>query len=125
MKRALFLLCALAGLAFFTAAPAMAQDAAVRQRMEARLPAIDALKAQGVVGENNLGLLEPRGELPPAGRETVQAENQDRQAVYDAIARQTGATRDQVGRLRARRIAELSASGIWIQADDGSWRRKP
>ncbi|MDQ5978339.1 MAG: uncharacterized protein QG602_1313 [Verrucomicrobiota bacterium] len=58
----------------------------LRRRMEQRLPAIDALKAEGAVGENNRGFLE----VPPAGKAStgtvIADENRDRETVYALIA---------------------------------------
>jgi uncharacterized protein YdbL (DUF1318 family) len=96
----------------------------IRHRMEQRLGAIDALKAQEAVGENNRGLLE----VPPAGKggagSVVAEENRDREAVYALIAKETGATADAVGRARARQIAAGSKPGVWIQDESGQWKKK-
>ena len=35
----------------------VAHSASIKERMAARIPAINALKAQGVIGENNKGFL--------------------------------------------------------------------
>lgn len=109
----------------FTAIGAHAQDlAAVRQRMEQRLPALDALRQQGVIGENNRGFTEVRSPKGDAAR-ISQEENSDREIVYTAIARQqSGVTAEQVGRARARQIAQNSAPGVWLQRDNGEWYRK-
>lgn len=101
-----------------------AQDlAAVRSRMQERLPQLDAAKAEGAVGENNRGFVEVR---QPTGEAAalVSAENKDREAVYAAIAKQTGATPENVGRARARQIANQSAAGVWLQRENGDWYRK-
>ncbi len=97
---------------------------AVKQRMDQRVPAIDALKVRGAVGENNQGLLEARGSLAAGEAATVAAENADRQAVYAALAAQTGSTADAVGRKRAARIAAVSTPGVWLQDAAGRWYRK-
>jgi uncharacterized protein YdbL (DUF1318 family) len=83
---------------------------------------IDQMKLKGALGENSRGLLEARA----AGADTalITAENADRSAVYALLARQTGAKADDVAKARARKIAELSPAGVWIQKDDGSWYRK-
>jgi hypothetical protein len=110
-------LCALTAAAF-------ADNAAdIRRRMEQRLPQLDDLKAREVVGENNRGLLELRGTAPGAA-DLVNEENRDRQAVYALIARETGATPEQVGKARAKKIAENSKAGVWLQDEAGRWRRK-
>ncbi|RXK56801.1 DUF1318 domain-containing protein [Oleiharenicola lentus] len=114
-------------LAFVTlsAVVAHADSAAdLRRRMEQRLPAIDALKAEGAVGENNRGFLE----VPPAGKAgsgtVITDENRDREAVYALIAKQTGATPEAVGKARARQIASGSKAGVWIQDEGGQWKKK-
>lgn len=114
-----FALCCLAALAVF------AQDTSeIRRRMEQRLPAIDGMKARQIVGENNRGFLEERSRASDDERQTISAENGDRQAVYNAIARQTGASADEVGRARAKKIAAGSAPGVWLQRENGEWYRK-
>ncbi len=96
----------------------------VKQRMVQRVPAIDALKDRGAVGENNRGLLEARGPLAAGEQETVAAENSDRQTVYAALAQQTGSSAEAVGRNRAGKIAAASTPGVWLQDAGGQWYRK-
>ncbi len=101
-----------------------AQDlATVRARMEQRLPKIDALKAQGALGENNRGLLEVRENQGDAGSVSSE-ENTDRNVVYAAIAKQTGSSPSAVGAARAKQIAANSASGVWLQRESGEWHKK-
>jgi uncharacterized protein YdbL (DUF1318 family) len=108
------------------AVAAVAESAGdIRRRMEQRLGAIDTLKAQEAVGENNRGFLE----VPPAAKgggagNVVAEENRDREAVYALIAKETGATADAVGRARARQIAAGSRAGVWIQDEGGAWKKK-
>ena len=97
---------------------------AVKQRMAQRLPAVDALKDRGAVGENNRGFLEARAALSGGENGTVSAENSDRAEVYGALAQQTGSTADQVGRARAKKIAETSRPGVWLQDEGGNWHKK-
>ena len=119
--RWLLILC---GLALAVVPPVRAEDAAtVRARMAERLSKIDALKAAGTIGENNRGFTELRGGGSDAG-DVVAAENRDRETVYAAIAKQQGVAAEQVGKARARQIASGSASGVWLQRDDGEWYKK-
>ena len=97
---------------------------AVKQRMDQRVAAIDALKQRGAIGENNRGYLEARGSLSGDESRLVPAENADRATVYAALARQTGSTADQVGRARAKYIAQNSTPGVWLQDETGRWYRK-
>jgi uncharacterized protein YdbL (DUF1318 family) len=119
MKTRLFALFAALCLAAVTAFAENAGD--IRRRMEQRLPQIDALKAQEIVGENNRGFLEDR---KPGSGSTVSDENRDREAVYALIAKETGATADAVGRARAKQIATHSKGGVWVQDESGAWKKK-
>lgn len=112
------------GLSAAVVTTARAEDlGAVKARMNQRLSQVDQLKASGAIGENNRGFLEVREGGGEAGN-VVSAENRDREAVYAAIAKQTGSTAEQVGRARARQIAANSAAGVWLQREDGSWYKK-
>ena len=107
------------------AAVAGAETAAdLHRRMEARVPDIDRLKAQLIVGEDNQGLLEIVQNGTPDAARVVADENADRKLVYAGIAAQTGSSADAVGRARARKIAANSRAGVWIQDDAGRWRKK-
>jgi uncharacterized protein YdbL (DUF1318 family) len=94
----------------------------IKSRMEARLPVIDALKARGIVGENNRGYLEFRG--PRENASVVEAENADRAALFQHIAAQQGTTADIVGRRFAIKFRDLTRPGEWYQDDAGAWRKK-
>lgn len=118
----LFVLVAVLGLGATAGRP---QDAeAIKARMEQRLSAIDALKDRQVAGENNRGLLEVRGQATPADEKTIADENDDRRAVYVALAQKTGVTPDVVGRQRAQQISVRSKRGVWLQDAGGQWRQK-
>ena len=126
MKTTLIRIISLFMLVSMAAAPVAlrAQDlAAVKNRMVHRLPQIDQLKAKGVIGETNRGLLELKGGDVEAG-DAVAAENRDREIVYTEIAKKTGTSFEQVARHRARKIAAESARGVWLQKEDGSWYKK-
>ncbi|WP_147819035.1 YdbL family protein [Salidesulfovibrio onnuriiensis] len=94
----------------------------LKERMRDRLPAIEALKAQGVVGENNKGFLEFRA--APQQADLVNAENTDRTMVYKAIAAKNGTTPDVVGKLSAPKHAAQSPAGTWVQGEGGNWSQK-
>jgi uncharacterized protein len=93
----------------------------IRSRMEKRVSQVDALKAQGVLGENNRGFLEVRSGDDGG---VAAAENADRGVVYAALAKQTGATPAAVGQARAKQIFAASAKGVWVQAPTGEWLKK-
>jgi hypothetical protein len=106
------------------ATAAFAETAAdIRRRMAERLPQLDDLRARAIVGENNRGYVELRAN--EAGADAlVQAENRDRALVYEMIAKQTGATAEQVGQNRAEDIAQQARPGVWLQDKSGKWYRK-
>lgn len=101
--------------------PAWAQD--IKTRMKSRLPVIVALKAQGVVGENNQGYLTIL-KKPTDKKAIISAENQDRRKIYTAIAKKQGTTPELVGQRRALQIAQKADPGTMIQGADGKWRKK-
>jgi uncharacterized protein len=102
-----------------------AQDlGAVKARMEQRLGAVNALKDRGAAGENSRGYLEARGNTAGGDQQVISDENSDRRTVYAAIAAQTGADADLVGRQRAQQIASIAKRGHWIQDPSGEWRQK-
>ena len=112
--------------AAFGAAIVQAEDrGAVAARMEKRIPAIDALKARQLVGENNRGYLEARGNVTSTDEQTISDENADRRAVYASIAAELKTSVDQVGQQRAQKIASNSVRGVWLQRYDGNWYQKP
>lgn len=95
----------------------------IKARMTARLPVINTLKAQGLIGENNRGFLEFRsGQQPNA--DVIAAENQDRKTVYAAIAARQNASVDLVGQTRAAQIAAKEPAGVWVQDPSGTWNKK-
>lgn len=118
------ILALLAALCVLTASGFAESATDIRQRMEQRLPQIDALKAQEVLGENNRGFLEERKSGTDGAAGVVADENRDREAVYAQIAKNAGASADSVGRARARQIAANSRPGVWVQSESGQWAKK-
>ena len=99
--------------------------AELQARMQRRLELSDALKIRGAAGENSRGYLEARVALQPGDEKIVSDENADRREVYSAIATREKINAEQVGRLRAQKIALTSTRGIWLQGGDGVWDQKP
>ena len=95
----------------------------IKARMIARIPAINSLKNQGIIGENNQGFLEYRSSSKPH-KKLVDAENADRKLVYRIIGKKQGASPALVGRRRAIQIAKKGKAGQWFQKPDGSWYKK-
>ena len=94
----------------------------IKQRMKARLPTINALKQNGIVGENNKGFLAFRGGRKNA--DVIDAENADRKRIYEAIAKSQGTTADLVGKRRALQIRNIAGPGEWLQDENGKWYKK-
>jgi len=115
----------LLGLIFLLVFCSVASAAAngIKERMAARLPEIVGLKDKGVIGEDNLGYLQFVGATKEKA-ELVQAENDDRLQVYQAIAKQQGTTADLVGRRRAQQITEIALPTHWLQDANGRWYKK-
>ena len=109
-----------AGIFLFSAS---APCADIKARMKARLPAIVQLKAAGIIGETNQGLLAFVG-TKKVQPDVVAAENKDRASVYAAIAKQQGTTADVVAKRRALQIAERAKPGEWLQDAAGKWYQK-
>jgi hypothetical protein len=97
---------------------------AIKTRMKGRHDSVISLKDRGVAGENNRGFLEVRGSASAADQQVISDENSDRRSVYAALAQQTGATADSVGRQRAQQLASLAKRGYWIQEQNGEWKQK-
>ena len=93
-----------------------------KERMRERLPAVKALKADGVVGENNQGYLTIHKETTM--KALIDAENKDRQAIYTAIAKQQGTTPELVGQRRAIQVAKKAAPGTLVQGPKGKWFKR-
>ena len=104
--------------------PDFPERAALLARFEARLPRIDELRAKHIVGETNRGFLELRGEQLNVDLGAMHEENTDRLALYEAIANRLNARVDEVGRLRAAKIATLCRRGVWVQDARGKWTQK-
>ncbi len=95
----------------------------IKARMAERLPVIMELKQKGIVGENNLGMLEFVGTAKEKA-DVVEAENKDRKTVYKAIGKKTGTAPEIVGQRRAKQIAGIAGSGEWLQDENGQWKQK-
>ncbi|WP_319407514.1 YdbL family protein [uncultured Desulfosarcina sp.] len=120
-KRYLWFVVTVAAGVFLFSSFALCGD--IKARMKDRLPRIIELKAAGIIGENNQGFLAFIGGNK-SEQALVDAENQDRQLVYGAIAKQQGTTPDVVGRRRALQIADNAKPGEWLQNSGGKWVRK-
>ncbi len=107
----------------FALTTTQAIGASVKDRMKARIPAINKLKDAGTIGENNQGFLQYLEKQRPE-KSTVDAENSDRKKVYSAIAKKQGAEVKLVGKRRAKQIAKITKPGHSYQTSDGKWHKK-
>ncbi|WP_309384287.1 YdbL family protein [Cerasicoccus frondis] len=109
----------------FAVASASAADLnAVKQAMKQRLPQVESLWSQGLIGENNQGYVEARGSLSPEQTKLIAAENADRKTVYAAIAQSANVSPAQVGQQRAAQISKGAKPGLWLQDTKGNWYKK-
>lgn len=104
---------------FANSAPAQS----IKQRMKSRRPAVEQLKASGIIGENNTGYLQYMS-ANKEKQDLVDAENRDRKTVYSKIAEQEGTTEVEVGKRRAAKISKISPPGRWLQKPSGQWYKK-
>ncbi len=99
-----------------------------------RLDAINALKAKGVIGEGNQGLLVFRNLDAIQGlkeradaQKLVKDENADREQLFKEIAAAKNVDLAQLPQIRstyATTLRENAHPGDWIQLPDGSWAQK-
>jgi len=124
MKKFLTILAVLASVAALPAISNAGSAAKLKARMKKRLPAINALKEKGLVGENNKGYLEGREKLSDEDAKIVTEENADRKKIYAMLAKKLGQQIDVIGSRRAVQKADKSKSGLWVQTPDGKWIKK-
>ena len=101
----------------------------VTEARRARRPALRELKARGCIGETNQGLLTAR---PGEGcgvevADLINAENADRQVIYDAFMKENNIPASDSPRVRsafAKARLERARPNDWIQLENGQWTRK-
>lgn len=109
---------------FSTEADCFAGSDDIKSRMQKRLPTIVQMKADGIIGENNKGFLEFSPGSAKRDGNVIADENNDRQMVYSAIAKQQGTSAKLVGERRAIQISEKAKPGEWLQDKSGKWYKK-
>ena len=97
----------------------------LKKRFQARAPALGKLKASGKLGETDKGYVEPvkGAELPAADKKLMQAENRDRRAGYDIIAKKRNISTAKVGQLAGAKKIKSAKAGEWVK-QGGSWKKK-
>jgi uncharacterized protein YdbL (DUF1318 family) len=94
----------------------------LRKRLRERAPEIAKLKADGVIGETDEGYVDfVKGK--DKGAEVVDAENADRKAVYENIAKDTGESVEKVAKQAAQKQFDHAKPGEWLKVD-GKWKKK-
>ena len=126
------------------ATPAMAQVAqpeitnpAIRKIIDSRSARFNELRRyfdQGVLGENNKGLVEVRSLEALADlkaradvQRLVKAENTDREELYKEIAAAKNVDLAQLPKIRetyASTLRQNAKAGDWVQQPDGNWVKK-
>ncbi len=97
---------------------------------------VDEFKKAGLVGENNMGLLEIRNparleadpELKNRVTKIIESENNYRQIIMERIMllneSAAKAGNENVARIFSKMNQDSSEPGTWIQRDDGTWVKK-
>lgn len=89
---------------------------------------LQALKAKGLVGENNkgfIGVLKPS--LQPKEKSLVEAENHDRKFIYDTVVKQNHLRPEGLAKVEkefAKTRRDRAKKKDWIQDPSGKWARK-
>ena len=101
----------------------------VTEARRARRPVLREWKARGCIGETNQGLLTARpGEGCGAEvADLINAENADRQVIYDAFMKENNIPASDSPRVRsafAKARLERARPNDWIQLENGQWTRK-
>jgi hypothetical protein len=88
-------------------------------------PALEAARADGVIGEQAdgyLGLV--KGSAPPAIKKEVDEVNAGRRAKYAEIAKQRGTDINTVAAITGKTAIEKSPAGSFVRGADGRWVRR-
>ena len=95
----------------------------ITERMTSRRPVIEALKKEGLLGENNKGYLE-FVTTNQKQKDVVDAQNEDRKKGYEIVSKKQGVSIEQVAKIRSAYYAKNAESGEYIQDASGKWIRK-
>ncbi|MDD9304704.1 MAG: YdbL family protein [Desulfobacter sp.] len=110
-------------IAVFFVFSATAWSSGIKDRMKQRLPVISSLKNKGIVGETNQGYLAFVSSTVDR-QDVVSAENKDRRAIYQHIAKQQSVSLELVQKRRAKALAERVKPGHYYQNEAGAWVKK-
>ena len=105
----------------------------LKQQIRERFPRLVPFFKKGAFGEGKTGLVEIRDNkgLSPAEKNDlkplVEAENRDRRALYQEVAKSMNISSDQLGKVQrifAEKWQKSAERGWWIQKQDGQWIQK-
>ena len=88
--------------------------------------AVKALLDRKVAGITNKAMLEPRDGATDDDRILIAESNARKLKRFNQIAKDSGVALEAVQKRSARKLAEKipAQSGIWLQAEDGSWSQR-
>jgi uncharacterized protein len=96
----------------------------LQERFKQRFSEIQQLKSKGVIGETDQGYIDFVKASEAGASRLVNAENDDRKALYELIAKEENASADVVAKRNAKRNFERAKSGEHLK-ENGKWRQKP
>lgn len=99
----------------------------IKERMKKRFPEIQKLKKENKIGETYLGLVEIISDKDTAETEirlVVDAENRDREMLYELIAKAQKTTPEVVAKTNALRIFRKASLKAMFKNKDDAWREK-
>lgn len=109
------------------------QVQSLKQQIRERFPRLVPFFQKGAIGEGRTGLVEIRDDsnLTPAEKKDVkslvEAENRDRRALYQEVAKSMNISSDQINKVQrifARKWQQSADRGWWIQKEDNQWVQK-
>ena len=88
--------------------------------------AVKALLDRKVAGITNKAMLEPRDGATDDDKILIAESNARKLKRFNQIAKDSGVALEAVQKRSAKKIAEKipAGSGVWLQAEDGSWAQK-
>ena len=97
----------------------------LKKRFKERAPELGKLKASGKLGETDKGYVAPvkGGDLSAADKKLMQAENRDRRAGYNIIAKKRKISPAKVGQLSGAKKIQSARTGEWVKLGS-SWEKK-
>ena len=105
----------------------------LKHQIRERFPRLIPFFQKGAIGEGRAGLVEILDEshLTPAEKKEVkslvEAENRDRRALYQEVAKSMNISSNQIGRVQrifAKKWQQSADRGWWIQKDNKTWVQK-